>query len=45
MLFGQIDFEKSRFKVISLTSTAVTGERTIKSEFLFVKYAVGDLGL
>ena len=42
MLVGPIDFEESRFKIISLTSTAVTGE---KSAFLFVKNSVGDLGM
>ena len=45
MLFGLIDFEESRFKIISLPSISVFGERTIDSEFLFVKYSVGDLGL
>ena len=45
MLVGPIDFEESRFKIISLTSTAVTGEKKIKSAFLFVKNSVGDLGM
>ena len=45
MLFGPMDFEESRLKLISVTSTAVTGERAIESEFLFVQYSVGDLGL
>ena len=45
MLFGPIDFDESNFRIISLTSKGVTGDRIIESEFLFVKYSVGDLGL
>ena len=44
MLFGPIDFDESNFKIISLTSKGVTGDRNIESEFLFAKYSVGDLG-
>ena len=45
MLFCPIDFEESRLRIFSLTSIAVTAEKTIVSEVLYVKYSVGDLGL
>ena len=33
MLFGPMDFEESRLKLISVTSTAVTGERESSQSF------------
>ena len=30
MLFGSIDFDESKFKIVSLTSKVVTGDRTIE---------------
>ena len=43
MLFGPIDFDESRSKIVSFPSKSIKDKTAIASEFLPVKYSVGNL--
>ena len=40
---NHINITWSRFKIVRLTSIAVTGERSIETGFLLRRYSIGDL--